>query len=58
MDDYFVANAQLTYSFNNVRVFAAVTNIFDEFYEFQNLGSIAQVGDPHEYYFGVEVFFP
>ncbi len=58
VDDYFVANAQLAYSFSNVRVFAAVTNIFDEFYEFQSLGSIAQVGDPREYYFGVEVLFP
>ncbi len=57
VDDYFVADIQLSYRYKNLRTFAFVTNLFDEFYVTENFGSLAYVGDPREFGAGIEVKF-
>ncbi len=59
INGFFIANAQLSYQFHkNVRAFGAVTNIGDRLYELQNFSSLgSSVGDPREFYGGLEVSF-
>ncbi len=58
INGYFVANAQLSYTYENLRAFASVTNIFDTDYELQTFApSSGLLGDPREYVVGMHMKF-
>lgn len=55
---YFIANAQVAYQAGPARLFAYVTNVFDEFTLLQRFDATnANVNDPREYGAGIELRF-
>ncbi len=55
---YFLANAQIAYEWQGMRLFGYATNIFDEFTLLQQFDATnANVNDPREYGVGIEVRF-
>jgi hypothetical protein len=49
--------AQAAYQFKNFRFFAFVNNLFDRDYELLIFSDTAQLGDPREFGFGLQVSF-
>lgn len=58
VNGFFLADVSASYRFSNTRVFAYITNLFDEFNTIQQFGpGTAVVTDPREWGIGVEYFF-
>lgn len=58
VDGFFIADAQASYTFGGVRLFAFVTNLFDEFNTLQQFGpGTAVVNDPREWGVGATYRF-
>ncbi len=55
IESYFITDAQISYTYKNVRVFVYGTNLANEFYVNRIFFSSAQVGDPREIGAGLEI---